>query len=89
MEHIERKVKSGIYPSSDAVIAKALALLDEHDKSLAEELASVQARVQEGIEALRSGNYSEYTNETLHELFDDVRRRGIERRASGDDSRAN
>ena len=38
LDHIKRKVESGIYRSPDAVIAKALGLLDEHDESLAEEL---------------------------------------------------
>ncbi len=82
LEHIERKVKSGNYPSPDAVIAKALALLDEHDKSLAEELDDVKDRVREGIEALQKGDYSEFTDETLHKLFDDVKSRGIKGRGS-------
>ena len=80
LEHIERKVKSGNYPSPDAVMAKALELLDEHDESLAEEMDDVQGRVREGMEALRKGDYSEFTDETLHKLFDDVRSRGIEGR---------
>ena len=55
LEHIDRKVKSGNYPSPDAVMAKALTLLDEHDESLAEEMDDVQGRVREGMEALRKG----------------------------------
>ena len=82
LEHIDRKVKSGNYPSPDAVMAKALALLDEHDKSLAEELDNVKDRVREGIEALQKGDYSEFMDETLHKLFDDVRSRGIKGRGS-------
>jgi Arc/MetJ-type ribon-helix-helix transcriptional regulator len=88
LEHIRQKVDSGSYPSSNAVIAKALALLDEHDESLAEELIEVHSKVREGVDALKSGDYSECTDETLHELFDDVRRRGRERRSSGNDSRS-
>ena len=82
LEHIERKVKSGSYASPDAVIAKALALLDEHDESLADECDGVRARILEGAKALDDGDFSEYTDETLHELFDDVRRRGITQRGS-------
>ena len=82
VERIQRKVDSGMYPSSDAVIAKALALLDEHDDKLKEELSQVYDRVREGVEALENGDYLEYTDETLHELFDDIKRRGRERWAS-------
>ncbi len=53
-------------------MSKALGLLDEHDESLAEELGGLRVKVQEGIEALRNGDYTEYTDETLHELFDEV-----------------
>ena len=76
LDHIKRKVESGIYRSPDAVIAKALGLLDEHDESLAEELDGLRVKVQEGIEALRNGDSTEYTQETLRELFDEVTHRG-------------
>ena len=72
LDHIKRKVESGIYRSPDAVIAKALGLLDEHDESLAEEMDGLRGKVQGGIEALRNGDCTEYTNETLRELFDEV-----------------
>lgn len=77
LEHIERKVQTGIYASPDAVLAKALALLDEHDESLKEEIYDVAVRVQDGIDALGDGDYQEYTTETLHLLFDEVKRRGV------------
>ena len=76
LDHIKRKVESGIYRSPDAVIAKALGLLDEHDESLAEEVDGLRVKVQEGIEALRNGDSTEYTQETLSELFDEVTHRG-------------
>ncbi len=83
VEHIQSKVDSGMYPSSDAVIAKALALLDEHDDMLYAELSEVRKMVQEGVEALKNGDYVEYTDENLHEFFEDIKRRGRERWASG------
>jgi hypothetical protein len=64
------------------VIAKALELLDESDEALARELAEVRAKVQEGIEQLGRGKCVEYTDETLHELFEDVKRRGRQRLAT-------
>lgn len=56
------------------------------DFQLARKFPEVYAMVQEGVEALKNGDYVEYTDETLHELFDDIKRRGRERRASGKDS---
>ena len=76
LEHIERKVQSGVYSSTDAVLAKALALLDEHDEALKEELHDVVLGVQAGIEAMADGDSREYTEETLHLLFHEVKNRG-------------
>ena len=86
LDHIKRKVESGIYQSPDAVMTKALGLLDEHDESLAEELDALRPKVQGGIEALRNGDRTEYTSENLHQLFDEVKHRG-RGRATSDESR--
>lgn len=83
LEHIERKVQSGIYASPDAVLAKALALFDEHDESLKEEIHDVAVRIQEGIDAFAGGDYQEHTSETLKLLFDEVKR-GRTRRVDTD-----
>lgn len=56
------------------------------DFKLAIKFPEVYAMVREGVKDLESGNYLEYTDETLHELFDDIRRRGRERWASDKDS---
>ena len=82
LDHIKRKVDSGIYQSPDAVMAKALGLLDEHDESLARELDALAAKVQDGIDALGNGKSTEYTDDTLHQLFDEVKHRGRELRAT-------
>ena len=87
IDHIRRKVESGVYQSPDAVIAKALGLLDEHDESVAEELTGLRVEVQRGVEALRSGDCTEYTHEALSELFDEVKRHGREQRATRAESR--
>ncbi len=75
-ERIKRKVEAGLYGSTDEAIARALDLLDEFD----EELAELRAKIQQGIEQLENGQYAEYTDETLHQLFEGVKRRGRERR---------
>lgn len=80
-EHIRKKVEAGQYPSSEAVIAKALDLLDQYDERMSRELADVHVKVREGVDALRDGDYTDYTDETLNELFEDVKRRGRARRS--------
>ena len=44
-ERIKRKVESGLYPSTDEVLDRALALLDEHDDELERELADMHEKV--------------------------------------------
>lgn len=44
-ERIKRKVESGLYPSTDEVLDRALALLDEHDDELERELADMREKV--------------------------------------------
>ena len=40
---------------------------------------NLRAEVMKGLEALRNGDYVEYTDETLPELTEDIARRGRER----------
>ena len=85
-QHLRQLVDSGRYPSADAAIARALALLEEQDladsdPAVAAELAARRNQVMAGVDDLRNGRYTVYTNETLPELFDAVKRRGRERRA--------
>jgi putative addiction module CopG family antidote len=78
--HIKRKIESGEYSSADEVITKALESLDESDEALAREIEEVRAKIQEGIADLQEGRYTSYTNETLHELIENVKQRGRVRR---------
>lgn len=57
----------------------ALTLLDEHDErqSLAED--ALRAKIEEGVEAARRGDYADYTDETLPRLVEDVVTRARER----------
>ena len=69
---------------SETLVAKALELLDESDEALAREIAEVRAKVQEGIDQLKSGNYTEYDEEGLQELRERIKRQGLERLAARD-----
>lgn len=44
-DRIKRKVESGLYPSTDEVLDRALALLDEHDAKPHRELADMHEKV--------------------------------------------
>lgn len=70
-EWIRRKVESGEFKSADDLIAKARELLDQYHEDL-------RARMHEGLGQIERGEYAEYTDETLHEIFDDVSKRGRE-----------
>ena len=50
----------------------ALRLLDERDRKL----EALRKDVQVGLDQLERGEYTEYTDENLHELFDRVSERG-------------
>ena len=81
-EWLRQKVESGKFASADEVLELARELFDERDEALAKELEDVRRSIDIGIQQLSNGEYTEYTDETLHELFDDIRRRGRERLAA-------
>ena len=70
---IKRKMESGLYQSEDDVIDSALRLLDKRDVYLRE----LQEKVRIGIDEIARGEYFEYTDETLHELFDEIEEEGL------------
>ena len=72
---IQWKVDAGIYGSSDEVVEHALDLLDQRDVAL----AMVRDLVQEGIDDFEAGRYTTYTEETLDNLVEDVKRRALGR----------
>jgi putative addiction module CopG family antidote len=73
-ERIKRKLVSGRYPSVDDVIAKALELLDEHDKELEHELADMHDKVRRGTEQADAGQLT-----PASEVFDRLLKRNAER----------
>ena len=54
-ERIRRKLEDGRYGSPDAVIAKALELLDLHDEELERELADLRSKVRRGTKQADAG----------------------------------
>ena len=83
LAHISKLVDSGRYPSADAVIARALGLLEERDladsdPAIAAELADIRAKVMQGVDDLRNGRHTKY--ETAAQLVADIKKRGRERR---------
>ena len=58
------------------------------DFKLAGKFPEVYDMVRQGVKDLENGNYVEYTDDTLHELFEDIKRRGRERWASEKDASA-
>ncbi len=73
-EHIKRKIESGQYTTPDEVIANALALLDEQDEQLAQELDELRAKVRAGLEQADRGQLTPAT-----EVFEELRRRNAAR----------
>jgi antitoxin ParD1/3/4 len=71
-ELVKHMVESGLYRSPQEVIDAAIHLLDERNRKL----AALRADVQKGLDQLARGEYTEYTDDTLHELFDEVSERG-------------
>ena len=81
--HIRKLIDSGRYPSADAVIARALGLLEERDladsdPAIAAELAEIRAKVMQGVDDLRNGRHTRY--ESAAQLVADIKKRAKERR---------
>lgn len=83
LEKIDNKVslaRISEVVNGKAVTSQAIPLYE--DFKLARKFPEVYAMVREGVEELKNGDYVEYTDENLHELFEDVKGRGRERWAS-------
>ena len=83
LEKIDNKVplaRISEVVNGKAVTSQAKPLYE--DFQLARKFPEVYDMVREGVEALKNGDYVEYTDENIHEFFDDIKRRGRERWAS-------
>ena len=75
LKRIQWKVDAGIYSSADEALERALDLLDEYDV----EIAKIRDLVQEGLDDFAAGRYTTYTEETLDNLVEDVKRRSLKK----------
>jgi antitoxin ParD1/3/4 len=75
---IARSVQAGRFSSSDEALREAVELLKRSET----ELQRVRAFVGDGLSDLDAGNYEDFTDETLRELFDGVENRGRQRLAA-------
>jgi antitoxin ParD1/3/4 len=71
---VRQKVKSGLYNSASEVVRDALRLMEEQDRFKELKLQLLREEIQKGLDDLDDGRYSEYTSETLSELFEDIKR---------------
>ncbi len=71
-ELVKRRIESGGYESSAEVMGAALHLLDEWEK-----LTSLRQDVKEGLDQIERGEYTQYNDDTLGDLFVRIRARGI------------
>ena len=72
-ELIRQKVASGLYSSPNEVISAALRLLDQYHQTFEE----LRKDVQDGVDQLDRGEYTEYTDETLHQFFAEIEAEGL------------
>lgn len=54
-ELVDTKIRSGLYESAQEVVAKALRLLDEHDRLQAVRYRELKRKVSRGVEQLDRG----------------------------------
>ena len=86
LENIDSKVslaRISEVVNGESVTSQARPLYE--DFIIARNFPEVYSKVREGVDALKNGDYVEYTDENLHEFFDDIKRRGRERWASKQD----
>ncbi len=76
---IHQQVKSGRYPSAGEVIRDALRLFKRQSERPEKELDALRRDIQIGIDELERGEYVEYDDDTLPQLVEDIKRRGLER----------
>lgn len=75
---IARAVQNGRFSSPDDALREAVELLLRHEA----ELQRDRAFVKKGLDDLEAGNYEDFTDENLRELFDGVETRGRQRLAA-------
>jgi len=73
--HNARSVQAGTFSPADEALREAVELLEQRKT----ELQGIRGLVKEGLDDLDSGNYEDFTDESLRELFDGIESRGRQR----------
>ena len=85
-QQIEDHLRFGLYPTADDVVRAALQLLDERREAMAARREKVREMVEEGVRELESGNHTEYDDESLKALFEEIKADGRRRRGLATDA---
>lgn len=80
-QFVNSQVESGSFSSATEVIANSLKLLKAQTEQCEHELNALRTKIASGIAQLESGAFTTYDEETLDELFDEVRQ-DVERQLS-------
>ena len=73
---VREKVETGYYNSVTELIRDALLLLDEREKLERIKTESLKKEIAIGSEQLKNGNYSEYNEELLSSLINEIQTEG-------------
>ena len=76
VKRLQGMVDCGSYESVDHALEAAVHLLEEYEKEHEFELTIVRGMVRQAAEDGKKGNYRVYTDENLHELFEEIKREG-------------
>jgi putative addiction module CopG family antidote len=79
---VQRKVRSGQYPTADALIHEAVQRLVEADEDEQEHAPEIRRRIAAAERQIDRGDYTEYDETTLRSLPDEIRARGLKRLAA-------
>jgi antitoxin ParD1/3/4 len=79
---IQAKVASGRYESASEVVGEALRLLAEQDDRGRDNLAELRAQIRVGLDQLDCGEAKVYGDESLKDLFKQIKTRGRKRLAN-------
>jgi putative addiction module CopG family antidote len=76
---VTEKLRSGLYEDPGAVIEDALRLLKQRDE---QKLGALRKDLQHAAEQLESGEFTEYDEQSIQDLFDEVSAEGRQRLAA-------
>ena len=76
VKQIEELVKSGRFTTADTVFRAGLQLLTDWQEALEERREEIERLVVEGVRALEEGRYTDYDDEGLKALFEEIKAEG-------------